>query len=96
MAAGSFGLFVQQLSAADDQLKTKVAQIVFDLMMVHDIAQLVEKTFPVSCNVYSPPAQLIAGGTGHWAGQARFVSGRPDRAGHRVRGYSQTHVGRHD
>jgi len=48
MAAGSFGLFVQQLSAADDQLKTKVAQIVFDLLMIHDISQLVEKTFPVS------------------------------------------------
>jgi len=47
MAADSFGLFVQQLSAADDQLKTKVAQIIFDLLMVHDIAQLVEKTFPV-------------------------------------------------
>ena len=47
MAASSLGLFVQQLSAADDQLKIKVVQIVFDLLMVQDIPTLVSKTMPV-------------------------------------------------
>lgn len=49
MAANSFGLFIQQLNAADDELKVKVVQIVFDLMMVQDINTLVSKTMPVSC-----------------------------------------------
>ncbi|WWC92262.1 uncharacterized protein L201_007216 [Kwoniella dendrophila CBS 6074] len=44
MAANSFGLFIQQLTAADDELKVKVCQIVFDLLMVHDINGLVSKT----------------------------------------------------
>lgn len=48
MAAQSFGLFVQQLTAADDHLKVKVAQIVFDLLMVQDIQTLVSMTMPVS------------------------------------------------
>jgi hypothetical protein len=48
MAADSFGLFIQQLSAADDELKVKVVQIVFDLLMVQDISTLVSKTMPVS------------------------------------------------
>ena len=47
MAMNSFGLFVQQLNAADDQLKIKVAQIIFDLFMVQDITTLVSKTMPV-------------------------------------------------
>jgi condensin complex subunit 3 len=50
MAADSFGLFVQQLSAADDTLKIKVAQIVLDLLMVHDIPVLVAKAMPVGDN----------------------------------------------
>ncbi|OCF43623.1 condensin complex subunit 3 [Kwoniella heveanensis CBS 569] len=44
MAANSLGLFIQQLSAADDELKVKVCQILFDLFMVHDINELVSKT----------------------------------------------------
>ena len=48
MAANSFGLFVQQLAAADDQLKVKIVQIVFDLFMVQNIQDLVSKTMPVS------------------------------------------------
>lgn len=48
MAANSFGLFIQQLTAADDELKVKVVQIVFDLLMVQDITTLVSKTMPVS------------------------------------------------
>lgn len=47
MAANSFGLFIQQLSAADDELKVKVVQVIFDLLMVHDIETLVAKTMPV-------------------------------------------------
>jgi condensin complex subunit 3 len=47
MAANSFGLFVQQLNAADDQLKLKVVQIIFDLLVVQDIPSLVSKTMPV-------------------------------------------------
>ncbi|ORY20755.1 nuclear condensing complex subunit [Naematelia encephala] len=46
MAANSFGLFIQQLTAADDELKVKVVQIVFDLLMVQDIQTLVSKTMP--------------------------------------------------
>ncbi|KAK8850500.1 hypothetical protein IAR55_004418 [Kwoniella newhampshirensis] len=46
MAANSFGLFVQQLTTADDELKVKVCQIIFDLFMVHDINTLVSKTMP--------------------------------------------------
>jgi hypothetical protein len=48
MAANSFGLFIQQLSAADDELKIKVVHIVFDLLMVQDINDLVSKTMSVS------------------------------------------------
>ena len=48
MAANSFGLFIQQLSAGDDELKVKVVQIIFDLLMVQDIPALVSKTMPVS------------------------------------------------
>lgn len=48
MAANSFRLFIHQLQAADDELKVKVAQIVFDLLMVQDIQELVSKTMPVS------------------------------------------------
>lgn len=47
MAANSFGLFIQQLTAADDELKVKVTRIVFDLLMVQDIQTLVSKTMPV-------------------------------------------------
>ena len=54
MAASSLGLFVQQLSAADDQLKIKVVQIVFDLLMVQDIPTLVSKTMPVRHPVSAP------------------------------------------
>ncbi|WWC72552.1 uncharacterized protein I206_106514 [Kwoniella pini CBS 10737] len=46
MAANSFGLFVQQLTTADDELQVKVCQVVFDLLMVHDINDLVSKTMP--------------------------------------------------
>jgi condensin complex subunit 3 len=48
MAANSFGLFIQQLNAADDELKVKVVQIIFDLLMVQDIPELVSKTMAVS------------------------------------------------
>ncbi|OCF54753.1 condensin complex subunit 3 [Kwoniella mangroviensis CBS 10435] len=44
MAANSFGLFIQQLTAADDDLKVKVCQVVFDLLMLHDINDLVSNT----------------------------------------------------
>ncbi|EAL23115.1 hypothetical protein CNBA6400 [Cryptococcus deneoformans B-3501A] len=44
MAANSFGLFIQQLNSADDVLKVKVCQIIFDLLLVHDIDTLVSKT----------------------------------------------------
>ncbi|WVN89766.1 uncharacterized protein L203_104996 [Cryptococcus depauperatus CBS 7841] len=44
MAASSFGLFIQQLTSADDELKVKVCQVIFDLLMVHDIDTLVSKT----------------------------------------------------
>ncbi|WVO20456.1 uncharacterized protein IAS62_001753 [Cryptococcus decagattii] len=44
MAANSFGLFIQQLTSADDVLKVKVCQIIFDLFLVHDIDTLVSKT----------------------------------------------------
>jgi condensin complex subunit 3 len=47
MATNSFGLFVQQLQQADDELKVKVVQIVFDLLMVQEIQELVSKTMPV-------------------------------------------------
>lgn len=47
MAVNSFGLFLQQLQVADDELKLKVIQIVFDLLMVHDITTLVSKTMSV-------------------------------------------------
>jgi condensin complex subunit 3 len=40
MASQSFGLFIQQLTAADDELKVKVVQVIFDLFMVHDIPTL--------------------------------------------------------
>ena len=47
MASNSFGLFVQQVSAADDELQVKVVQILYDLLMVHDIETLVAGTLPV-------------------------------------------------
>jgi hypothetical protein len=47
MAANSFGLFVQQISAADDELKVTVIRIIYDLLMVHDIETLVSGTLPV-------------------------------------------------
>lgn len=47
MAANSFGLFIQQLNSADDVLKVKVCQIIFDLLLVHDIDTLVSKTMVV-------------------------------------------------
>ena len=49
MASNSFGLFVQQVSAADDELQVKVVKILYDLLMVHDIETLVAGTLPVSC-----------------------------------------------
>lgn len=54
MASNSFGLFVQQVSAADDELRVKVVQILYDLLMVHDIETLVSGTLPVS-----PPDRTI-------------------------------------
>lgn len=47
MASNSFGLFVQQVSQADDELRVKVVQILYDLLMVHDIETLVSGTLPV-------------------------------------------------
>jgi len=47
MAANSFGLFIQQLTAADDELKVKVVRIIFDLLMVHEPEKLVAKTMSV-------------------------------------------------
>ncbi|KAK4686707.1 condensin complex subunit 3, partial [Tremellales sp. Uapishka_1] len=40
MAKDSFGLFVNQLGTADDEGKVKVVQIIFDLLMLHDIPTL--------------------------------------------------------
>ena len=48
MAKESFILFMQQLNAGDDDLRIKTAQILFDLLMVHDIASLVQDLMPVS------------------------------------------------
>jgi hypothetical protein len=47
MASNSFALFVQQISHADDELQVKVVQIVYDLLMVHDIETLVAGVMPV-------------------------------------------------
>jgi condensin complex subunit 3 len=47
MAVNSFGLFVQQLTAADDELKLKIVQVLFDLLMVQDIPTLVSKIMQV-------------------------------------------------
>lgn len=47
MASNSFGLFIQQLNSADDVLKVKVCQIIFDLFLAHDIDTLVSKTMVV-------------------------------------------------
>ena len=47
MASNSFGLFVQQVSAADDELQVKVVKILFDLLTLHDIETLVAGTLPV-------------------------------------------------
>ncbi|BEI81457.1 hypothetical protein CcaverHIS002_0206170 [Cutaneotrichosporon cavernicola] len=44
MAAQSFGLFIQQVASADDELKVKVVRIIFDLFMVHDIPAMLEDT----------------------------------------------------
>lgn len=44
LATRSFGLFVSQIQAADDQLKVKIVQIVFDLLMVQDIQRLVSES----------------------------------------------------
>lgn len=46
MASQSFGLFIQQLTAADDELKVKVVQVIFDLFMVHDIPTLLAGILP--------------------------------------------------
>ncbi|TYJ51732.1 hypothetical protein B9479_007684 [Cryptococcus floricola] len=51
MAANSFGLFIQQLQTADDELKVKVCQVIFDLLMVHDIDALISKTMVQRDNV---------------------------------------------
>ncbi|WVQ70731.1 hypothetical protein IAR50_000253 [Cryptococcus sp. DSM 104548] len=51
MAANSFGLFIQQLQTADDELKVQVCQIIFDLLMVHDIDTLISKTMVQRDNV---------------------------------------------
>ena len=37
LATDSFGLFLHQVKVADDVLKAKVVQVVFDLLMVHNI-----------------------------------------------------------
>jgi hypothetical protein len=47
MAKESFILFMQQLNAGDDDLRIKTAQILFDLLMVHDIGVLVQDLMPV-------------------------------------------------
>jgi hypothetical protein len=36
------------LNAGDDDLRIKTAQILFDLLMVHDIGTLVQDLMPVS------------------------------------------------
>jgi condensin complex subunit 3 len=46
MAATSLGLFIQQLNAADDELKVKVVHIIFDLLMVHDVEKLANANMP--------------------------------------------------
>jgi hypothetical protein len=48
MASNSFGLFVQQLSAADDELRVQITYIIYDLLILHDNGQMVSGTLPVS------------------------------------------------
>lgn len=48
MASNSFGLFVQQLSAADDELRVQITYIIYDLLILHDNSQMVAGTLPVS------------------------------------------------
>ncbi len=40
LASQSLRLFIDQVDKADDNLRVKVAQIVFDLLMVHDVEKL--------------------------------------------------------
>jgi condensin complex subunit 3 len=47
MASNSFGLFVQQLSAADDELRVQITYIIYDLLMLHDIGEMLSGTLPV-------------------------------------------------
>ena len=67
MAANSFGLFVQQLNAADDQLKVKIVQVIFDLLMVQDIQTLVSKSMPVRRPFMESRSCHLLGGQGHRA-----------------------------
>jgi condensin complex subunit 3 len=40
-------LFVQQLSAADDELRVQITYIIYDLLMLHDIGEMLSGTLPV-------------------------------------------------
>lgn len=46
IAHDSFGLFVQQLSVADEDLKVTLTKILFDMLMVHDINTILAELTP--------------------------------------------------
>jgi len=51
MASSSFGLFVQQLQASDDELRVQIVYIIYDLLILHDNNKLVAGTIDVSADV---------------------------------------------
>ena len=61
MAKKSIALLMNQLNAAQGPLKVKVAQIVFDLMMVHDTAELFDKALTVSSHAFMCVDHIIDG-----------------------------------
>jgi len=48
MASKSFGLFVNTLQTADEQLQVQIMYIIYDLLILHDNHVLVSGTLPVS------------------------------------------------
>jgi hypothetical protein len=47
MASKSFGLFVNTLQSADEQLQVQIMYIIYDLLILHDNNALVSGTLPV-------------------------------------------------
>jgi hypothetical protein len=93
MAKNSIGLFMQQISQAEDDDKVKVAKIVFDLFMVHDPFKLLTGVMSVSDDGY----HILLNRISYWryiggpnrrflgahvaAGPSRGTSGRMRRIG---------------